>query len=371
MKKTITKSLSLKKCAVLVLACALLTGALAGCGTDAKEPSASAEKSATKAVSGDTTQYSRTVFAMDTVMNITSYGGSEELLDDVEARILELESLFSTTDENSDIYKINENGGGDASPDTLSLASFALDICDKTGGALDISIYPIVREWGFTTNDFKVPEDSVIKELLKHVDYTKVALDEDKGTITLDEDMMIDLGSVAKGYTGDQIIEILRAAGVQSALLDLGGNIQTLGSKTDGEDWRVAIQDPQNADSDNYLGVLAVSDKAVITSGGYERYFTGDDGKIYWHIMDPSTGRPAQNGLISVTIVGAKGVYCDSLSTSLFIMGRDDAIAFWKKYQDFDMILVSDDGRVDVTEGIYDKFSLMNEDDYHVNEVSA
>ena len=358
------KSFMFGKAAAAVALCAALVFAAAGCGTGGQ-----AEDGSAGAVQGDTTEHDITVFAMDTVMKITTYGGSDELLDKVRSRIEQLEAMFSTTDENSEIYAVNRDGSAQVSSDTETLTKFALDICDKTNGALDISIYPVVREWGFTTGDFKVPDDSVINDLLTHVDYRKVKLDENENTITLDKDMKIDLGSVAKGYTGDQLIAMLREAGVQSALLDLGGNIQTLGSKTDGSDWRVAVQDPKDPSSGDYLGVVAISDKAVITSGGYERYFNGPDGKTYWHIMDPSTGRPAENGLISVTIIGDKGVYCDSLSTSLFIMGKDKATDFWRQYKDFDMVLVSDDGEVDITEGIADSFELSNTDDYHLNIV--
>ncbi len=366
-KKGLKKGFMFTKFAAALALCAALVFAAAGCGTGGQAAGGSAGADGTGAVQGDTTEHDITVFAMDTVMNITTYGGSDELLDKVQSRIEQLEAMFSTTDENSEIYAVNRDGSAQVSSDTETLTKFALDICDKTNGALDISIYPVVREWGFTTGDFKVPDESVINDLLTHVDYRKVKLDENENTITLDKDMKIDLGSVAKGYTGDQIINMLREAGVQSALLDLGGNIQTLGSKTDGSDWRVAVQDPKDPSSGDYLGVVAISDKAVITSGGYERYFQGPDGKTYWHIIDPSTGHPAENGLISVTIIGDKGVYCDSLSTSLFIMGKDKAADFWRQYKDFDMVLVSDDGEVDITEGIADTFELSNTDDYHLN----
>ena len=369
--KGFIKSISdFRRSAALAALCVLLVVSAAGCGTADSTSGGSAGADAGKAVQGDTTEHSTTVFAMDTVMNITTYGGSDELLNKVQSRIEQLESMFSTTDENSEIYAVNRDGSAKVSSDTETLTKFALGICGKTNGALDISIYPVVREWGFTTGDFKVPDDSVINDLLTHVDYRKVRLDENEDTITLDKDMKIDLGSVAKGYTGDRIIDMLREAGVQSALLDLGGNIQTLGSKTDGSDWRVAVQDPKDPSSGDYLGVVAISDKAVITSGGYERYFQGPDGKTYWHIIDPSTGCPAENGLISVTIIGDKGVYCDSLSTSLFIMGKEKAAEFWKQYQDFDMVLVSDDGEVDITEGIADRFELSNTKDYHLNVIS-
>lgn len=355
MRNKIKKCLVFKRsAAVLAVLCALAV-MLGGCGS----PEASSASDGINV--GDISEHSKTVYAMDTVMNITSYGGSDELLERAESRIMQLEAMFSTTDESSEIYALNRDGSGSLSSDTQALIKFALDMCGKTDGALDISIYPVVKEWGFTTGDFKVPDDDILKNLLEHVDYTKVKLDEGSKTAVIDEGMNIDLGSVAKGYTGDELIEMLRDEGVSSALLDLGGNIQTLGSKTDGSDWKVAVQDPDGGD---YLGVVSVSDKAVITSGGYERYFTGPDGKVYWHIIDPSTGRPAENGLVSVTVIGDKGVYCDALSTSLFIMGEEKASEFWKNYGDFDMVLVSDSGEVTITEGIADSFSLMNDNYY-------
>lgn len=344
--------------AILLLAAA----ALVGCSTGVT-PEASSDADA---VSGSG-EHSLTVFAMDTVMNITYYDGTEGGLENsIESEIKQLESLFSVTDENSEIYAVNRDKKGKLSADTSELAAFALEMCERTEGALDISVYPVVREWGFTTGEFRVPDSAVLTDLLSRVDYKKVKLDEEKGSLILEKDMMIDLGSVAKGYTGDKVIELLRNAGVTSALLDLGGNIQTLGSKTDGTDWRVAVQDPDGGD---YLGIVSVSDMAVITSGGYERYFTDSDGRTYWHIIDPNTGMPAENGLISVTVISENGAYCDALSTSLFVMGRERAVEFWKESRNFDMILVSDDGNVSVTEGIADKFSLANDRDYSLNVV--
>lgn len=131
--------------------------------------------------------------------------------------------------------------------------------------------------------------------------------------------------------------------------------MQALGTKTDGSKWRVAVQSPD--DTEDYLGILSVQDKAVITSGGYERYFE-QDGKTYHHIIDPKTGYPAENGLTSVTIVSEDGTLADGLSTSLFIMGKEKAIEFWKAHSDeFDIIMLTDEGKLYVTEGIQDDFS--------------
>ena len=148
---------------------------------------------------------------------------------------------------------------------------------------------------------------------------------------------------------------VLRKYGVSSALLDLGGNVQALGSKADGSAWRVGVVMPE--DQTNFC-VLEVRDAAVVTSGNYERFFTADDGAVYGHILDPRTGAPAENGLKSVTIVGAEGKKCDALSTALFVMGRDAAIEHWRTYGDFDMVLLTEENVVYITEGLRDSFSL-------------
>ena len=150
-------------------------------------------------------------------------------------------------------------------------------------------------------------------------------------------------------------MDIFKDYKVDSGLVNLGGNVQAYGTKPDGSNWRVAIQNPNN--TEDYIGVLSIADKAVITSGGYERYFE-QDGKTYHHIIDPSTGYPAENGLISVTIVSDDGTLADGLSTSLFIMGKDKAVEFWKSHSDeFDAVLEADDGTLYVTEGIKDSFT--------------
>jgi thiamine biosynthesis lipoprotein len=292
-----------------------------------------------------------TIFAMDTVMNLRVYGG-KELLSYAETLIYDLESKLSVTDESSAIYALNQNGYGTVDEDTAEVLNTALSFCERTGGALDISIYPVVRAWGFTTGDYRVPNDYEISSILENVDYNAIDFD-GVSEVTLPDGMEIDLGSIAKGYTSNRIIELWRDAGVTSALLNLGGNVQALGSKPDGSDWNVAIQDPVG---DGYLGVIQISDKAVITSGGYERYFE-QDGNTYWHIIDPSTGAPADSGLISVSVIGSDGATCDALSTSLFVMGLDNAAALWAQSDDFDAIFVTEDRDIYVTAGIADIFT--------------
>lgn len=299
---------------------------------------------------------SKSFFVMDTYMTVTVYGeNAETTLNQAEERVTELEKMWSVTDENSEIYAVNHSEGATVaiSDETAELLDFSLDISKITNGALDCTMYPVLTEWGFTKSDYKIPTDEKINELLENTGYEKVKLD--GNSVVIPENMQIDLGAVGKGYTGDLVVEILKENGIESALLDLGGNIQTIGTKPDGTDWKLGLRSPFDEGS---FATLEVSDCAVITSGGYERYFVGDDGETYWHILDSETGKPAHSGLVSVTIVGKEGKLCDALSTSLFVIGLDDATELWKQRDDFEMVLVSEEGEIYLTEGLEEKFSL-------------
>ncbi len=298
-----------------------------------------------------------TFFAMDTVMSVKLYqGGDEALLDRAEARVKDLEARWSVTDEASEICALDRDGAAILSPETGALLGRALELCGRTGGALDISVYPVLRAWGFTTGEHAVPDDETIAALLPLVDYAQVRLD--GASAALLPGMEIDLGSVAKGHTGDVLAAYLKENGVTSALLDLGGSIQAVGAKPGGSPWRVAIRDPAG---EGNVGVVSVTDMAVVTSGGYERYFE-QDGVRYWHILDPRTGKPARSGLASVTVVGESGLLCDGLSTALFVMGLDEALDHWRQHRDFEAVFVAEDGSVTITAGLEDNFALTQKD---------
>lgn len=317
---------------------------------------------------GEPEPESKSFFAMDTYMTITAYGeNAESALDQSEEKIEKLEKMWSVTDEDSEIYKINHNKGESVSvsSETAELIDFSLNISKMTSGAFDCTMYPILTEWGFTTGEYHIPEDEKIAKLLEHTGYEKIQLSGQ--TVMLPEDMQIDLGAVGKGYTGDLVTEILKENGIKSALLDLGGNIQTIGTKPDGTPWKIGLRSPFD---EGTFAILKVSDCSVITSGGYERYFVGEDGETYWHILDPATGKPARSGLLSVTVIGKEGKFCDALSTSLFVMGLERAEELWKEHDDFEMVLVSEDGEIYITEGIENKFSLNEKyEDSEVNVV--
>lgn len=293
---------------------------------------------------------------MDTDISITAYGkNAEEALADAQSKVTELERLWSVTDKNSDIYAINHSQGKtvNINKETENLLSFALNMAEETGGALEPTIYPALTAWGFTTGGNRIPSRGELEEIMQNVGYESVDLSGNK--VTLPDGMELDLGAVGKGYAADEVATILKEEGVTSALLDLGGNIQLIGTKPDGDDWKIGLRDPFG---ETYMGVLSISDSAVVTSGNYERYFIGEDGKQYGHILNPSTGYPAENGLISVTIVAKKGKLCDALSTSLFVMGQDGAVNYWRENPDFGMILLTEDREIYLTENLADKFEL-------------
>ena len=301
------------------------------------------------------------LFAMDTLMDLTVYG-DEKALQEANVLIFSLEGQVSVTDPASQIYKINQEGQGSLTGRAKDLLTQALALCQRTEGALDISVYPLVKAWGFTTGSYQVPSEARVQELLKQVDYRKIRLDGDN--VQLPEGMELDLGSVAKGYLGNLLADYFRSQGITSGILSLGGNVQAIGAKPDGSPWNVGIKDPEGGD---YLGILRVTDQAVVTSGGYERFFE-ENGETYWHILDPKTGYPAKNGLISVTVIGRDGLVCDGLSTALFVMGLDKAQEFWRNSSDFEAVFVTDSGEIFVTQGA--DFTLREGQDRNVTVIS-
>ena len=319
----------------------LLAGILTGCSAPAEEMQQPVERS---------------LFAMNTYMTFTVYGeDAQAALQEAEECIQQVEGLWSVTDEDSEIYQANHSGGQPVtvSEETAEIISFALEMAQRTGGALDPTIYPVLTAWGFTTDSKQVPSQQQITRLLEQVGYDRIQINGSE--LTVPDGMELDLGAVGKGYTADLVTEILRRHGVSSALISLGGNIQAIGSRPDGSDWRLGIRAPWESGN---LGVLTVSDAAVVTSGGYENYFDDEQGNIYWHILDPSTGYPADSGLQSVTIVGREGKMCDALSTALFVMGAQSAEQYWRENGGFEMLLVTDSGEILITEGIAENFTL-------------
>jgi len=302
--------------------------------------------------------YDRQFVAMDTFMHLTAYGNNaQEALVLAQEEIVRMETLLNVNNEKSQVHAVNHRASPSCtlSPELTSLLEQALILARQTHGAFDPTVYPVVRRWGFTTGTYRLPEPEELSALSPLVGHEKAHLD--GHTLTLEPGMMLDFGGIAKGWAGDLTAQLLRGKGVTSAILRLGGNIHTIGTKPDGSLWTVGIEDPATGGT---LGTLSVADLAVVTSGSYQRFFTVG-GQAYHHIIDPATGYPADSGLTSVTIVGPSGARCDALSTALFVMGLDKGAQFWREHRDFEAIFVSGDGSVAVTAGLEGNFSLSSQ----------
>lgn len=301
-------------------------------------------------------EFTSELFAMDTYMTMKAYGpGAETALSDISSMISQLDAHLSVTNSESEIYRLNHAEGQPVSlsDTTADLLKKALALGGTTNGALQLTSYPLSLAWGFTTGDYQIPDEKTIDSILPLVDDSAVTLS--GNTASLPSGAQLDLGAVAKGYAGDQAAEILQNSGVTSALLNLGSStIRAIGAKPDGSPWRIAIQDP--IDSSAYAGVVSATDLAIDTSGGYERYFEGDDGEIYWHILNPHTGYPAKSGLISVTVLSDSALTGDGLSTALFVMGLEDAMDYWRTQGGFEFILITDENEIYVSQGAEDLF---------------
>ena len=343
--------------AVMACVCLSVSLLLGGCNNIKQDATTETKNTQMEEKAESNEEASKDIFAMDTYMTVTAYGAkAQEAVDEAEAEIQRLDELLSTGNEESEIAQLNQNKSATLSEDAGYLVERALELNKETDGAFDIAIYPVMEAWGFPTQNYQVPTADTLESLLKLADASQIIYDENSRKISFGrEGMKIDLGGIAKGYTSSRIMDIYKENNISSGLVNLGGNVQALGTKPDGSKWRVAVQSPD--DTEDYLGILSVEDKAVITSGGYERYFE-QDGKTYHHIIDPKTGYPAENGLTSVTVVSEDGTLADGLSTSLFIMGKEEAIEFWRAHSDeFDIIMLTDEGKLYVTEGIQDDFS--------------
>ena len=295
------------------------------------------------------------IFALDTAITLKVYGSKrDEVLKKLEDKINELDDMLSTGKETSEVSRLNRGGEAVLSPTMANLVKRSLDIYKKTDGLFDITIYPLMELWGFPTKNYRVPSEKEIEEKLKLVGSDKIDFNEETRKISFkNKGMEIDFGGIGKGYITDELVKILTDEKVESAIINLGGNVFGFRKKPDGSLWNIAIRDPN--EPDKYMAAIRLEDSAVITSGGYERYFE-ENGIIYHHILDPRTGKPSESGLKSVSIISKDGTLADALSTSLFIMGEEKAIGYWKENgSNFDILLMTNDNRLIVSAGIKDK----------------
>jgi thiamine biosynthesis lipoprotein len=265
-----------------------------------------------------------------------------------------------------DVLKINGSAGlepVEVSVDTVRIIQRSQYFARLTGGAFDITIGPVMDSWGFGKDIQYVPTDEEISRALSLVDYRKVEVDPGKATVFLPQPgMSLDLGGVAKGYAMDEAVKALREAGIQHALINAGGSVYALGTRPDGEPWRVGIQDPRN--SEDIIAILSLKDSAAVTSGDYQRYFE-QEGVYYHHIIDPSTGKQARD-LIQTTVIAESTTDADILSTALFVLGPRRGMSFVEELPGTEAVLIGPDKLVSVTAGLINQLTFTGDGGYQI-----
>jgi len=255
---------------------------------------------------------------MDTYCTITIHGDvSSDILDEAFALCEELEALLGMTIEGSDVWRINNSGGLPVVVDlrTIEVISLGIAFGELTGGLFDITIGQLSRLWDFN-GEPNVPSETELERARETVDYRQIVISGDTVQL-INPDTWIDLGAIAKGYIGDKVAGFLVESGVSGALIDLGGDVITVGNRHTGSPWRIALRDPFGS-RDNRLGVVEVSGVSVISSGTYERQFE-IDGIRYHHIIDPNTGMPVITSIVSATVIVENAMIGEGISTSVIL----------------------------------------------------
>lgn len=306
-------------------------------------------------------------FVLNTIATITIYEGGDDpdaLIQEAFALCREKEALLSRTAEGSDVYRINAAGGEPVTvaAETARLLQTALDFGQLSGGKFDVTICPVSVLWDFS-GEAHIPDPEALTTALAAVDQAAVTItwpegeDADTAQVTLENPQAaIDLGGIAKGYIAGLCTDFLAENGVESAIVDLGGNIVTLGSRPDGEPFQIGVQTPFG-EAGEYNAIIPAADLTVVTSGTYERCFE-QDGVLYHHILDPATGYPAQTGLTAVTIVCDRTVVenadtvADGLSTVCFLLGQEEGLALVESLPGVEALFVAEDGTLTPSSGL-------------------
>lgn len=308
-------------------------------------------------------EVTRQAFMLDTIITLKYYGDDADVAANESIdRLNAIDLKMSTFKQSSEISKINANAGGapvKVSADTFFVIQRAIQISKTDLGGFDISIGPLVNLWGIGTPHQKISTKAEIDKAKKLVNFNDIVLDKTNLTIKLKrKGQALDLGGIAKGYAADQLKDICSKHNITSAFVSLGGNVYAIGNNTNGAPWRIGIQDPLN-DIGQYIGIINVTDKSVVTAGNYQRFFI-KNGIRYHHLIDPSTGYPADKGIISATIISSTSINCDALSNTTYILGVDKAIKLIESMNGVNAIFITSDKKVYVTSGLKNNFQLTN-----------
>ncbi len=308
--------------------------------------------------------YSQTYYDLNTVSEITLYNvkesDSKEILKKCGDILLNIDNTMSKTREASDVYKINQNAGEKyvkISDDTFEVIQNAIHFSNISDGVFDISIGPVVDLWAIGTDKARVPGKDEIKEKLELVNYKDISLNKKEKSVKLNKKgMEIDLGGIAKGYAADKIVEYLKSQNIEKAIINLGGNVFVLGEKSKDTQFKVGIQDPNSEDGTS-IANIGVTNQSVVTSGIYERYLE-QDGVMYHHMLDPSTGYPFENNLSSVTIISDSSIVGDGLSTTTFGLGLEKGMKLIESLDNTDAIFITKDQKIYTTSNLKGKLNL-------------
>lgn len=321
--------------------------------------------STTSSEATSTTPLSRTTYALGTVITISLYDNqSEAILDLAVEKLAKLEDTLSINKTGTLIDEINLSAGKNpvvVDKTTYEVVEKALSYSALTDGAFDITIGPIVKLWNIGFPEARVPSEAEILHTLPLVDYHNVVLNpEDTSIYLTKEGMSLDLGGIGKGYAADEVATLLREQGVNHAIIDLGGNLYTLGNKPGDKPWTIGVQDPFNPRGE-IIGTLQTENQSIVTSGIYERYLEDETGNTYHHILNPKTGYPFDNEIAGVTIISDTSIDGDALSTSVFALGLENGLTFIENMNSVEAIFITKDSEVYTSSGLKDNFTLTNE----------
>jgi len=305
----------------------------------------------------------RTEFVLGTVCTVNLYEkGTTAIYDEIFSRFRDLEAILSANRDDTNIAAINAGAGVapvKAEPETLEILAEGLEYARISDGLLDPTVGPLVKAWNIGTEYAAVPSPETLTAAMSLIDWKKVAVDHDAGTVFLPEaGMKLDLGAIAKGYAADEAARIIASHGIKRAIVDLGGNILAVGEKASGTPWRIGIRNPAADEGGSALS-MQITDAAVVTSGVYERYFV-ENGKHYHHILDPFTGYPEENGLLSVSIVTARSIDADALSTTVFLLGPEAGMRLVNQSDGVEAIFIDQARKVRLSAGLVGKVSVLD-----------